>query len=94
MSYISSDTSKIIVITKAIKTTITKNFFSSNYIIMVSPTKNNQSHREDNNNIEETQKLFNALGSNFLKKERQNIRQKLYVKETIDKYLKELEEKG
>ena len=61
---------------------------------MVSPTKNNQSHREDNNNIEETQKLFNALGSNFLKKERQNIRQKLYVKETIDKYLKELEEKG
>ena len=61
---------------------------------MVSPTKNNQSHREDNNNIEETQKLFNALGSYFLKKERQNIRQKLYVKETIDKYLKELEEKG
>ena len=61
---------------------------------MVSPTKNNQSHREDNNNIEETQKLFNALGSNFLKKERQNIWQKLYVKETIDKYLKELEEKG
>ena len=61
---------------------------------MVSPTKNNQSHREDNNNIEETQILFNALGSNFLKKERQNIRQKLYVKETIDKYLKELEEKG
>ena len=61
---------------------------------MISPTKNNQSHREDNNNIEETQKLFNALGSNFLKKERQNIRQKLYVKETIDKYLKELEEKG
>ena len=61
---------------------------------MVSPTKNNQSHREDSNNIEETQKLFNALGSNFLKKGRQNIRQKLYVKETIDKYLKELEEKG
>ena len=61
---------------------------------MVSPTKNNQSHREDNNNIEKTQKLFNALGSNFLKKEKQNIRQKLYVKETIDKYLKELEEKG
>ena len=67
---------------------------------MVNPTKNNQSHTEireskyNNIEIEQTKKVFNKLRNNFFKKERHNIRLKFYVKETIGKYLKALEEKG
>ena len=67
---------------------------------MANPTENNQCNTEiwrseDNNiEIEETQKLFNKHRNKFLKKERRRIRRKIYVKETIRKYLKEFEEKG
>ena len=65
---------------------------------MVNPTKNNQSHteirRSGNNNIEieETKNFLITLEIIFLKK-KDSIRLKFYVKETADKYLKELEEK-
>ena len=67
---------------------------------MVNPTENNQSHTEireseDNNiEIEQTKKFKNKIRNNSFKKERHNIRLKFYVKETIGKYLKVLEEKG
>ena len=67
---------------------------------MANPTENNQCNTEiwrseDNNiEIEEIQKLFNKHRNKFLKKERHRIRRKIYVKETIRKYLKEFEEKG
>ena len=41
----------------------------------------------------ETKKLFNELGNNFSKKETKKIRRKFHFKESIDEYLKELEQK-
>ena len=67
---------------------------------MANSTENNQCNTEiwrskDNNlETEETKKLFNKHRNKFLKKERLRISWKIYVKETIPKYLKEFEEKG
>ena len=67
--------------------------------LLIALLKSNQSHTElqkseDNNTeIGETKKIFNELRNNFLKEEIKRIRRKFYVKERIDKYLKELEEK-
>ena len=66
---------------------------------MISLLKSNQSHTElrrseDNNaEIEETKKIFNELRNNFSKEEIKKIRRKFYFKESIDEYLKELEQK-
>ena len=43
--------------------------------------------------IEETKKIFNELRNNFSKGEIKKIRRKFYLKESIDKYLKELKKK-
>ena len=47
------------------------------------------------NNVEkrETKKSFNKLRNNFLKEAIKKIRRKFHFKESIDKYLKELEQK-
>ena len=67
--------------------------------LLIALLKSNKSHTElrkseDNNTeIGETKKIFNELRNNFLKEEIKRIRTKFYVKERIDKYLKELDEK-
>ena len=67
--------------------------------LIIALLKSNRSHTElreskDNNTeIVETKKLFNELRDNFLKEEIKKIRRKFYVKESIDEYLKELQEK-
>ena len=43
--------------------------------------------------IGETKKLFNELRNNFSKQEINKIRRKFCLKESIEKYLKELEQK-
>ena len=62
--------------------------------------KSNQNHTElhsrseDNNTeIEETKKIFNELRNNFSKEEIKKIRRKFRFKESIDKYLKNLDKK-
>ena len=44
-----------------------------------------------NTEIEETKKIFNELRNKFSKLKIKEIRKKLYKKEKIDKYFKELE---
>ena len=84
---------------------ITKNRHIKNYRnmlkedLLIAFLKSNQSHAElwksEDSNLEigETKKLFNELRNNFSKKERNKIRRKFRLKESIDEYLKELEQK-
>ena len=55
---------------------------------MVTPTKNNVTKA-----IKETRNLFNELTNNFSRGETNNIRKKLYKKETVYNILKEKEQK-
>ena len=48
---------------------------------------------DNNTEIGETKKLFNEFRNNFSKEEIKKIRTKFRFKESIDKYLKELEQK-
>ena len=43
--------------------------------------------------IKETKKIFNELKNNFLREEIKNIREKFHKKESVYKYLKEIEQK-
>ena len=67
--------------------------------LLIALLKLNQSHAElrrseDNNaEIKETKKSFNELRNNFSKEEIKKIRRKFRFRESIDKYLKELEQK-
>ena len=67
--------------------------------LLIALLKSNQSHaelrrNEDNNaKIKETKKIFNELRNNFSKEEIKKIRRKFYFTESIDEYLKELEQK-
>ena len=68
--------------------------------LLIALFKSNHSHTElrksENNNnteIEETKKIFNELRNNFSKEEIKKIRRKFHFKESIDEYLKELEQK-
>ena len=67
--------------------------------LLIAFLKSNQSHtelrRSEDNNVEigETKKLFNELRNNFSKEEIKKIRRKFHFKESIDEYLKELEQK-
>ena len=67
--------------------------------LLIALLKSNQSHAElrksEDNNVEigETKKLFNELRNNFSKQEINKIRRKFRLKESIEKYLKELEQK-
>ena len=67
--------------------------------LFIALLKSNQSHaelrRSEDNNVEigETKKLFNELRNNFSKEEIKKIRRKFHFKESIDEYLKELEQK-
>ena len=67
--------------------------------LLIALLKSNQSHTElrkseDNNTeIGETKKIFNELRNNFSKEEIKKIRRKFHFKESIDEYLKELEQK-
>ena len=68
--------------------------------LLIAFLKSNQSHTElqrseDNNNteIEQTKKIFDELRNNFSKEDIKKISRKFYLKESIDKYLKELEKK-
>ena len=49
--------------------------------------------KDNNAEIEETKKNFNELRNNFSKREIKKIRIKFSFRESIDKYLKELEQK-
>ena len=55
---------------------------------MVTPTKNNVTKA-----VKETRNLFNELTNNFSRGETNNIREKLYKKETVYNILKEKERK-
>ena len=55
---------------------------------MVTPTKNNVTKA-----VKETRNLFNELTNNFSRGETNNIREKLYKKETVYNILKEKEQK-
>ena len=48
---------------------------------------------DNNTEMGETKKLFNEFRNNFSKEEIKKIRTKFRFKESIDKYLKELEQK-
>ena len=67
--------------------------------LLIALLKSNQSHtelrRSEDNNAEigETKKLFNELRNNFSKEKIKKIRRKFHFKESIDEYLKELEQK-
>ena len=67
--------------------------------LLIALLKSNQSHAElcrskDNNaEIKETKKNFNELRNNFSKEEIRKIRRKFRFRESIDEYLKELEQK-
>ena len=67
--------------------------------LLIALLKSNKSHTElrrskDNNEeIQETKKVFNELRSNFSKEEIKKIRSKFYFVKIIDEYLKEVEEK-
>ena len=66
--------------------------------LLIALLKSNQSYTElrkseDNNEeIEETKKIFNELRNNFSKEEIKKIRRKFRFRESIDEYLKELEQ--
>ena len=95
MNNLSLDELKQIAKTRRIKTY--NNISTENLVIALS--KSNQSHtelwRSEDNNTEigETKKLFNKLRNSFLKEEIKKIRRKFYFTESIDEYLKELEQK-
>ena len=86
---------KQIVKTRHIKT----NKNTSKEDLLIAFLKSNQSHAElwkskDNNTkIRVTKKLFNELRNDFSKEEIKKIRWKFCFKESIDEYLKELEQK-
>ena len=67
--------------------------------LLIALLKSNQSHTElrrseDNNEeIQETKKIFNELRNNFSKKEIKKIRKKFYLKEYFKEYLEKLEQK-
>ena len=67
--------------------------------LLIALLKSNQSHtelrRSEDNNAEigETKKIFNELRNNFSKEEIKKIRRKFRFTESIDEYLKELEQK-
>ena len=67
--------------------------------LLIALLKSNKSHtklrksKDNNTEIGETKKIFNELRNNFSKEEIKKIRRKFYVKESIDEYLKEPEEK-
>ena len=56
---------------------------------MVNPTENNIIKA-----IKEVRKLFNELRNNFSREEIKNIREKFHKKESVYKYLKEIEQKN
>ena len=66
--------------------------------LLIALLKSNQSYTElrkseDNNEeIEETKKIFNELRNNFSKEEIKKIRRKFRFRESIDEYLKKLEQ--
>ena len=66
--------------------------------LLIALLKSKQSHiklrrsKDNNAEIEETKKIFNELRKNFSKEEIKKIR-KFPFKESIDEYLKELEQK-
>ena len=68
--------------------------------LLIALLKSNQSHTElrkskDNNmEVEETKKIFNELRNNFSKEEIKKIRRKFDLKEGIEKYLEEIEQKN
>ena len=67
--------------------------------LLIALLKSNQNHtellRSEDNNAEigKTKKIFNELRNNFSKEEIKKIRRKFHFKESIDEYLKELEQK-
>ena len=67
--------------------------------LLIALLKSNQSYaelrrREDNNaEIKEIKRIFKKFRNNFSKEEIKKIRRKFYFKESIDEYLKELEQK-
>ena len=77
-----------------------KNFKDMSKEDLIVLLKSNKSHTEllkseDNNEeIQETKKIFNELRNNFSKKEINRIRRKFYFRESIIEYLKELKQKG
>ena len=95
MNNLSLNKLKQIAKTRRIKT----NRNTSKEDLLIALLKSNQSHTEllrseDNNaEIQETQKIFNGLRNNFSKEEIKKIKRKFRFKESIDKYLKELEQK-
>ena len=67
--------------------------------LLIALLKSNQGHaelrksKENNAEIEETKKIFNKLRNNFSKEEIKKIRRKVRFRESINEYLKELEQK-
>ena len=67
--------------------------------LLTAPIKSNPSHTKllnadvSNTEIGETIKLFNKLRNNFSREEIKKHREKFYKKETVYKYLKEIEQK-
>ena len=67
--------------------------------LLLALLKSEQNHAEfyksksNNADIEETKKIFNELRNKFSKLKIKKIRKKLYEKEKIDEYFKELEGK-
>ena len=95
MNNLSLNKLKQIAKTRRIKT----NKNTSKEELLIALLKSNQSHtelrRSEDNNAEigETKKIFNELRNNFSKEEIKKIRRKFRFRESIDKYLKELEQK-
>ena len=95
MNNLSLNRLKQIAKTRRIKT----NKNTSKKYLLIAFLKSNQSHTDlrkcEDNNVEigETKKLFNEFRNNFSKKEIKKIRIKFRFKESIDEYLKELEQK-
>ena len=81
------------------KRSIKTNSNTSKEDLLIALVKSNQSQTElrkseyNNTEIGETKKRFNELRNNFLKEEIKKIRRKFYFAESIDEYLKELEQK-
>ena len=95
MNNLSLNKLKQIAKTRSIKT----NRNTSKEDLLIALLKSNQSHtelrRSEDNNAEigETKKIFNELRNNFSKEEIKKIRRKFRLRESIDEYLKELEQK-
>ena len=68
--------------------------------LIIALLKSKESHEEllrskDNNTeIEETEKFFNELRNRFSKEKIKKIRRKFRLREGVDEYLKELEKKN